>query len=111
MSAPRLPGKNRVTPRREWHGRPAAPRIILNGFVATFHLRQFGDMVSLAGVALMHMIKKRQLMVEAGDEGLTAVAQFYALAASSLHQQGQRFLHDFLSQICDTTKPTTPRDA
>jgi hypothetical protein len=29
----------------------------------------------------MHMIKKKQLMVEAADEGLTAVEQFYALAA------------------------------
>ena len=27
---------------------------------------------TLAGAELMHMIKKRQLMVEAGDEGLTA---------------------------------------
>ncbi len=32
-------------------------------------------------VELMHMIKKRQLMVEAGDEGRTAAEQFYALAA------------------------------
>jgi hypothetical protein len=29
----------------------------------------------------MHMIKKRQLIVEAGDEGLTAAEQSYALAA------------------------------
>jgi hypothetical protein len=29
----------------------------------------------------MHMIKKRQLMVEAGDEDLTAAEQLYALAA------------------------------
>ena len=36
---------------------------------------------TLVGIELMHMIKKRQLMVEAGDEGLTAAAQFYALAA------------------------------
>ncbi len=36
---------------------------------------------TLAGVELMHMIKKRQLMVVAGDEGLTAAEQFYALAA------------------------------
>jgi len=36
---------------------------------------------TLAGVELMHMIKKRQLVVEAGDEGLTAAEQFYALAA------------------------------
>jgi putative transposase len=36
---------------------------------------------TLAGVELMHMIKKRQLMVEASDKGLTATEQFYALAA------------------------------
>jgi len=29
----------------------------------------------------MHMIKKRQLGVEEGEEGLTAAEQFYALAA------------------------------
>ena len=36
---------------------------------------------TLAGVELMHMIKKRQMGVEAGEEGLTAAEQFYALAA------------------------------
>ena len=35
----------------------------------------------LAGVELMHMIKKRQLKVEEGAEGLTTAEQFYALAA------------------------------
>ena len=34
-----------------------------------------------AGIELMHMIKKKQLVVEAGDEGLTAAGQFYALAS------------------------------
>jgi hypothetical protein len=29
----------------------------------------------------MHMLKKRQMMVEAGEEGLTAAEQFYSLAA------------------------------
>jgi hypothetical protein len=29
----------------------------------------------------MHMIKKRQMRVEAGDEGLTAAELFYSLAA------------------------------
>jgi putative transposase len=33
------------------------------------------------GIALMHRIKKRQLVVEEGDEGRTAAEQFYALAA------------------------------
>jgi hypothetical protein len=36
---------------------------------------------TLVGIELMHMIKKRQLVVEAGDEGLTAAEPFYALAA------------------------------
>jgi hypothetical protein len=29
----------------------------------------------------MHMLKKTQTVVEAGEEGLTAAEQFYALAA------------------------------
>jgi hypothetical protein len=29
----------------------------------------------------MHMLKKKQLVVGAGDEGRTAAEQFYALAA------------------------------
>jgi putative transposase len=36
---------------------------------------------TLAGVELMHMIKKRQMVVEGGDEGCTAAEQFYALAS------------------------------
>jgi putative transposase len=36
---------------------------------------------TLVGIELMHMIKKRQMMVEAGDEGRTAAEQFYSLAA------------------------------
>src|SRR5215471_12775781 len=36
---------------------------------------------TLIGIELMHMIKKRQLVVEEGDEGLTAAELFYALAA------------------------------
>jgi transposase-like protein len=36
---------------------------------------------TLVGIELMHMIKKKQMVVEAGDEGLTAAEQFYALAA------------------------------
>jgi hypothetical protein len=35
---------------------------------------------TLVGIELIHMIKKRQLVVEEGDEGLPAAAQFYALA-------------------------------
>jgi putative transposase len=36
---------------------------------------------TLVGIELMHMIKKKQLIVEARDGGLTAAEQFYALAA------------------------------
>jgi len=36
---------------------------------------------TLVGIELMHMIKKRQMVVEAGDEGRTAAELFYALAA------------------------------
>jgi putative transposase len=35
---------------------------------------------TLAGIELMHMIKKRQLVVEERDEGLTAAEQFFSLA-------------------------------
>jgi putative transposase len=36
---------------------------------------------TLVGIELMHMIKKKQMVLEAGEEGLTAAEQFYALAA------------------------------
>jgi putative transposase len=36
---------------------------------------------ALVGIELMPMSKKKQMVVEAGDEGLTAAEQFYALAA------------------------------
>jgi putative transposase len=36
---------------------------------------------TLVGIELMHMLKKRQMRVEAGDEGLTAAERFYSLAA------------------------------
>ena len=58
---------------------------------------------TLVGIELMHRIKKRQRMVEAGEEGRTAAELFYSLAASSLHRQGQLPLHDLLCKICDTT--------
>src|SRR4030095_11696629 len=32
---------------------------------------------TLVGIELMHMIKKRQMIVEAGEEGLTAAELFY----------------------------------
>jgi putative transposase len=36
---------------------------------------------TLVGIELMHMLKKRQLVVEEGHEGCTAAEHFYALAA------------------------------
>jgi hypothetical protein len=36
---------------------------------------------TLAGIELMHMLKKKQRVVEAGVEGLTVVEQFYTLAS------------------------------
>src|SRR5262249_17796603 len=60
---------------------------------------------TLVGIALMHMIKKRQMLVEAGDEGLTAAELFSSLAASSPHRQGQLPLHDPRAKSGD--KPRT----
>ena len=36
---------------------------------------------TLVGLELMHMIKKRQLVIEEGNEGLTVAELFYSLAA------------------------------
>jgi hypothetical protein len=36
---------------------------------------------TLVGIELMHMIKKRQMVIEAGEEGLTTAELFYSLAA------------------------------
>jgi transposase-like protein len=36
---------------------------------------------TMVGIELMHMIKKKQMVLEAGDEGLTAAELFYSLAA------------------------------
>jgi putative transposase len=36
---------------------------------------------TLVGIELMHMLKKRQMVVEEGKEGFTPAEQFYALAA------------------------------
>jgi hypothetical protein len=36
---------------------------------------------TLGGIELMHMSKKKQMVLEEGEEGLTAAALFYALAA------------------------------
>src|SRR5207247_3052089 len=36
---------------------------------------------TLVGIELMHMMKKRKMVMQEGDEGLTAAEQFYSLAA------------------------------
>jgi transposase-like protein len=36
---------------------------------------------TLVGIELMHMIRKKQMVVAAGEEGRTAAEQFYSLAA------------------------------
>jgi putative transposase len=36
---------------------------------------------TLVGIELMHMLKKRQLVVEEGEENLMVVELFYSLAA------------------------------
>ena len=56
---------------------------------------------TLGGIERMHRIKTRQLVVEAGAEGLTAAELCSSLAASSPHRQAQRPLHSLLNQLCD----------
>lgn len=53
--------------------RVTRPRLGFKAFEAAQH--------TLAGIALMHMLKKGQMVGEAGTKGLTAAAQCYALAA------------------------------
>ena len=36
---------------------------------------------TLIGIELMHMLRKRQLVIEEGDKGRTAAELFYSLAA------------------------------
>src|SRR5262249_30223844 len=43
---------------------------------------------TLVGIELMHMIKKKQRLVEAGEEGRTAAELFHSLAASFPPQTG-----------------------
>jgi len=53
------------------------------------------DRLLTTHIELMHMLKQRQLVLEDGDEGRTAAALFYSLAASCPSRQGQPLLHDF----------------
>ena len=48
---------------------------------------------TLVGIELMHMIKKRQMVVDAEDEGRTAAELFSSLAASTPLRQGHLSLH------------------
>jgi len=73
--------------------RVTRPRLGCKSFVAAQD--------TLVGIELMHMIKKRQMVVEARDEGRTAAELCYALAASFPLQTGQLPLHGPLSKICD----------
>jgi transposase-like protein len=52
--------------------RVTRPRLGFKSFEAAYD--------TLVGIDLIHLSKKRQLVVEEGDEGLTAAEQFYALA-------------------------------
>jgi putative transposase len=56
---------------------------------------------TLIGIELMHMIKKRQMRLEVGDEGRTAAELFYSLAAQSPPQTRPLPLPDLPSKICD----------
>jgi hypothetical protein len=61
----------------------------------------------LADLALS---KKKPLVVEAGEEGRTAAAQFDALAAQSPPRQGPLPLHDLLAPNgCPNLKGVLPR--
>jgi transposase-like protein len=68
----------------------------MRGF-KTFEVAQ----CTLAGVELMHMLKKKQRLVEAGDEGLAAAEQFYALVSSPPHQAGRLTPKRLHTKICD----------
>ena len=46
----------------------------------------------------IYAIKKKQMIVEAGDEDRTATEQFYSLAASYPHRRGQLSFDDLLTQ-------------
>ena len=48
----------------------------MQGFKSFYEAQDILDFIEL-----MYMIKKKQLIVGASDEGLTAAEQFYALAA------------------------------
>ena len=55
----------------------------------------------------MHMLQKRQMVVEAEDEGLTVTEHSATPSPRNLStDRGNLPLHDLLSKICDTTGVT-----
>jgi len=62
---------------------------------------------TLVGIALMPMIKNRQMVVEAGEESRPAAALYYSLAALSPSRHGQLPLHGPLSKHCDKAIEST----
>jgi hypothetical protein len=52
-----------------------------DGKIASLPLMTRSLILGLVGIELMHMIRKKQMVVEAGEEGLTTAEQFYSLAA------------------------------
>src|SRR6266704_2808857 len=54
---------------------------ILSVSASVYALQTAINWATLVGIALMHMIKKKQLMVAEGAESLTAAEQFYVLVA------------------------------
>jgi len=57
---------------------------------------------TLVGIELMHMIKKRQLVVEEGNEASLRLNCCTSWPPHPCHRQGQLPLHDLWSKICDT---------
>ena len=58
----------------------------------------------LVGIELMHMIKKRPLVVEEGHEVSLRLNCSTLWLPHPCHSQGQLPLHDLWSTICDTTR-------
>jgi len=56
------------------------------------------------------MLKKRQMMREAGDESRTAADRFYSLAARSAGRLGQRTSNHLHTKICDRAYPGPRRE-
>jgi transposase-like protein len=90
------PHKAAITSYNEEHGTAIEIRQMkyLNNIVAQDHrgvkrvtrpmlgCKAFGAAQgTLAGIERMHMIRKKQMGLEVGEEGLTAAEQFYSLAA------------------------------